>query len=328
MNNQQNIIANVLGITKGSRNSNPVFKLIEKYLSFGKTDAAIMTAIKNSPEYKRWKQSEHNNKSDNKKIFVHQDDNASRTEKKATSTSTEALNGDKHPQYIKDKVLVRLAGSNADYEEFNSVHDAMKNIGTGTAQDARQFRKVVKARGCAVWPDDDPRGRMQLSRDGQKWEMRLKHPRATHDELADDVPTKRKGKRASYGALSRPDQKYFSDRVRDNCFGQCVVTGARSKRRGEAAHLIEHCKDGVDHWSNGLWFRIDIHRLFDAHQFAINPKTLQMHFAPSVLDEDEDLAKYEGQPIASTQKKINVNYLKTRWEIFCKHHFPDRSSNT
>lgn len=130
------------------------------------------------------------------------------------------------------------------------------------------------------------------------------------------IPIKRHGKRAAYGAISRPDQAAFSADVRDNCHGRCVVTGARSKRRCEAAHLIEHCRNGVDHWSNGLWLRIDIHRLFDANECAINPHTLCIHFAAFVLADDEDLRELEGQRIATTIKPINPQYLLARWEAF------------
>lgn len=326
-NEQLNIIASALGIKKGSNNSGAVFKLINKYTSLNKTNAAIIAAITQSSEYKRWKQSEHNNKKVEQKTPVHRDDNSTQVENQTMNICMDSLNNEKHPKYIKDKVLIRSVDSNVDYEEFNSTHDAMKSTGTGTPQDARQFRKVVKAKGCAIWPDDDPRKIPQLALDGKRWEMRLKHSRPAHDELADDVPIKRKGKRASYGSISRPAQKSFSDSVRYNCFGQCVVTGARSKRRGEAAHLVEHCKDGIDHWSNGLWLRIDIHRLFDAHQFAIDPQTLHIRFAPSVLDDDEDLVDYEGKPIASTRKRINVNYLQERWKIFCERHCFGQNSN-
>lgn len=316
--NRQDNIAKALGIKKGSRNSRALFDNINKYINMDKPDIAIISAVEKSAEYRRWKISE-NNKLINDSPSYHEI-NTVQSEDTNIEEHKISINIGKHPQHIKDKVLVRPVGSNVDYEEFNSVHDAMIATGTGTPQDARQFRKVVKAVGKAVWPDDDPRKTVQISLDGRKWEMRLKYPRPANDELPDFVPTKRKGQRGSYGAMSRPAQKTFSDAVRINCFGQCVISGARSKRRGEAAHLIEHCKDGVDHWSNGLWLRIDIHRLFDANQCAINPKTLQIHFAPSVLADDNDLTVYEGKPIASTIKQIKVEYLQERWEIFCQLH--------
>ncbi|QIZ47714.1 HNH endonuclease signature motif containing protein [Dickeya zeae] len=312
-NDRQVHIANVLGIRKGSRNSNKLFCTIRRYIDIDKTDTAIITAIKQSAEYKLWQRSNNNNSINHE--LPHHDINILKTEK---------INIKRKPQHIKDRVLIRPVGSNVDYEEFNSVHNAMITTGTGTPQDARQFRKVVKTVGKAVWPDDDPRKTAQTALDGKKWEMRLKHPRLANDELSDFVPTKRKGKRGSYGAISRPAQKSFSDAVRNNCFGQCVISGVRSKVRGEAAHLIEHCKDGVDHWSNGLWLRIDIHRLFDASQCAINPRTLKIYFAPSLLEDDKDLAEYDGKPIASTKKQIKVEYLQKRWAKFCELHETDQ----
>ncbi|MCL8160545.1 HNH endonuclease signature motif containing protein [Enterobacter asburiae] len=227
-----------------------------------------------------------------------------------------ALQGEKPAKDIKDKVIARPFGTDIPIENFNSVHAMMQETGTGNDADARQFRLAVKDQGVAIWPDDDPRKNSQTALDGRRWEVLLPHLRPVDAELDDYVPEKRKGRRAAYGALSRPDQKAFSDSVYDNCYGQGVVTGARSRRRCEAAHLVEHCKDGVDHWSNGLWLSIDIHRLFDANQCAINPETLCVHFTPDVLAEDEDLKGLEGQSIAMTKKPINAAFLWARWEVF------------
>lgn len=108
----------------------------------------------------------------------------------------------------------------------------------------------------------------------------------------------------------------FSNTVRQNCLNRCVVTGVSTKCRGEAAHLIEHCKAGFDHWSNGLWLRADIHRLFDAGMCAVDPETLRIHFSPEVLKEDEDLSELEGKKLLATKKPINIVYLEPRWEAF------------
>ncbi|HHU6578615.1 TPA: HNH endonuclease [Klebsiella pneumoniae] len=229
---------------------------------------------------------------------------------------------DKLPRDIKDKVLVRPVGGSEAYEEFNSVHQFMQTKGTGTNADARQFRLAVKRKGIAIWPDDDPRVTTPHARDGIRWEVRLKVLRAEHysslsEVLDETVSAKRYGNRY-YGSASRPDQMKFSNTVRQNCLNRCVVTGVRTKCRGEAAHLIEHCKAGFDHWSNGLWLRADIHRLFDAGMCAVDPETLRIHFSPDVLKEDKDLSELEGKQLLPTKKPVNTDYLVPRWEVFCQ----------
>ncbi|MFI8098037.1 HNH endonuclease signature motif containing protein [Citrobacter freundii] len=225
---------------------------------------------------------------------------------------------DKLARDIKDKVLARPAGSSGEPVEYRSVHEFMTLTRTGTPADARQFRLAVKAKGIAIWPDDDPRVGQQFARDGIRWEVRLKTFRpesqdSFDDDLDEKVSPKRFGYRR-YGAMSRPDQKKFSDRVYFNCMERCVVTGVKTKCRGEAAHLIEHHKAGSDHWSNGLWLRADIHRLYDNGLCAINPSTLTIHFHPTILAKDDDLIAYEARPILPTRKPVNPAWLKSRWD--------------
>ncbi|MBE1114092.1 HNH endonuclease, partial [Escherichia coli] len=73
---------------------------------------------------------------------------------------------DKLARDIKDKVLARPAGSSGEPVEYRSVHEFMTLTRTGTPADARQFRLAVKAKGIAIWPDDDPRVGQQFARDG------------------------------------------------------------------------------------------------------------------------------------------------------------------
>ncbi|EOG2761604.1 hypothetical protein ACK85N_004691 [Salmonella enterica] len=67
---------------------------------------------------------------------------------------------------IKDKVFVRIAGSSGKRVEYRSAHEFMALTGTGTPADACQFRLAVKAKGIAIWPDDDLRVGQQFARDG------------------------------------------------------------------------------------------------------------------------------------------------------------------
>lgn len=116
--------------------------------------------------------------------------------------------------------------------------------------------------------------------------------------------------------ISRPDQADFSAAVRRNCFDHCVITGARLRQRTEAAHLTEHSAGGVDHYTNGLLLRVDLHRLFDAGVIAICPETLTVNVEPDALTDDPDLQQYHGKKIAELRRPIDPANLVERWEHF------------
>lgn len=128
------------------------------------------------------------------------------------------------------------------------------------------------------------------------------------------VKPKREGKKAEI--TTRPDQVEFTETVRLNCFNRCVISGVRTRQRAEAAHLVEHSKNGIDHFTNGLLMRVDLHRLFDAGLMAINPETLTVHFDAGVLADDPDLMQFEDKRIADTQRPIDTTYLAERWQEF------------
>lgn len=125
---------------------------------------------------------------------------------------------------------------------------------------------------------------------------------------------KREGSTTS--VVTRPDQADFAAAVRRNCNDRCVITGASLRRRTEAAHLVEHSAGGLDHWSNGLLLRIDLHRLFDDNVLAICPETLTVHVDPDALAEDHDLQQYDGNPINGLRRPIDPANLVMRWERY------------
>ncbi|MFQ0829070.1 HNH endonuclease [Serratia fonticola] len=115
---------------------------------------------------------------------------------------------------------------------------------------------------------------------------------------------------------TRPDQAAFSAEVYDNCYGRCVVTASLVKARCSAAHLIEHRSGGIDHYTNGLWLRWDIHKLFDAALCAIDPATMKIWFCVDVLEVDRDLLLFNGHPLQTVKKPVNSEFLISRWEFF------------
>lgn len=136
-------------------------------------------------------------------------------------------------------------------------------------------------------------------------------------QISSDAPLahpKREGSTTS--VVTRPDQADFAATVRRNCNDRCVITGASLRRRTEAAHLVEHSAGGLDHWSNGLLLRIDLHRLFDDNVLAICPETLTVHVDPDAQAEDPDLQQYDGHVITGLCRPIDPANLVMRWERY------------
>ncbi|KYC34779.1 hypothetical protein WA1_49525 [Scytonema hofmannii PCC 7110] len=63
----------------------------------------------------------------------------------------------------------------------------------------------------------------------------------------------------------------------------CAMSGCNAQEALEAAHIIPYCKTEDNNISNGLLLRADLHTLFDLNLIAIDPKTMQIRIAPSLL---------------------------------------------
>ncbi|MFB2877205.1 pentapeptide repeat-containing protein [Floridanema aerugineum] len=74
----------------------------------------------------------------------------------------------------------------------------------------------------------------------------------------------------------------------ENC---CAISGCHVKEALEAAHIIPYSETENNHPSNGLLLRADIHTLFDLYLVAINPETMTVHFASSLLPAYKDFDK-------------------------------------
>lgn len=127
--------------------------------------------------------------------------------------------------------------------------------------------------------------------------------------------------------MSSPDQSPFSEDVRKNCSGKCILTGVRARQRTEAAHIKPRHAGGEPDATNGLLLRRDIHTLFDNLHFSINPDSLKACFSPEILSVDKDLLRLEGNQIDFSQllTPINMDYLRYHWnEFFNRHENPSR----
>lgn len=144
------------------------------------------------------------------------------------------------------------------------------------------------------------------------------------DEFSASLPEeKREGKDST--VKSRPAQPEFSQQVFKNCRGVCLVTGSKIQARCEAAHIVPHKDQGVDHYSNGLWLRRDIHALFDAFLCGIDPETLTIHFCKNTLKNDRDLAFFDQKPLGKMVHPISKTGLSAHWNMFTRRQMVKES---
>ncbi|EEG7778499.1 TPA: HNH endonuclease [Escherichia coli] len=122
--------------------------------------------------------------------------------------------------------------------------------------------------------------------------------------------------------MSSPDQALFSEDVRKNCAGTCVLTGVRGRQRTEAAHIKPRHAGGEPDVTNGILLRSDIHTLFDNWHFSIDPDSMKARFSPDVLFVDKDLLQLEGKQIdfSRLQMPINIEHLRHHWNKFFNRH--------
>ena len=77
---------------------------------------------------------------------------------------------------------------------------------------------------------------------------------------------------------ARPLQRAFRDALFQTYSGRCVVSGCKVPEALEAAHIMPHSGDPIwDQAENGLLLRRDLHSLFDAFLWSVDPKSGSLH---------------------------------------------------
>ena len=118
----------------------------------------------------------------------------------------------------------------------------------------------------------------------------------------------------------RPGRERFRRDMIEAFKGQCCLSGCSVTQSLEAAHIHPYQNEESDHPQNGLLMRADLHRLFDAYLFSIDPKTLTVQLAQS-LSACTDYDWLQGKKLSLPR---NQNYqpasgaLKWRWKEFRK----------
>jgi Domain of unknown function (DUF3427)/HNH endonuclease len=98
--------------------------------------------------------------------------------------------------------------------------------------------------------------------------------------------------------------------------GKCCVTGTAVVEILHACHITAHTISGINHSTNGLLMRSDIHELFDKQLMGIEPEKLIVRIKSKLRSTSYD--KYEGQALASRTDGLrpDVEALKERWGEF------------
>ncbi len=109
----------------------------------------------------------------------------------------------------------------------------------------------------------------------------------------------------------------FRIEVLDLYKATCVISGCNTLNAIDAAHLLGVGAEGKDTAENGIVFRADIHRLFDAKppQMSINPSGMTVHFSENCRDH---FTEYDGKVVVIPKGGPKPKEFATHWKNFRK----------
>lgn len=118
----------------------------------------------------------------------------------------------------------------------------------------------------------------------------------------------------SYARKVRRGQKAFRDILLKLYSGKCAITGEGPPVVLEAAHIWEHASSGVNHSSNGLLLRADMHILFDERLININPDSFLIEVSPSLAGTQYE--RFNGKPLLSRSdgSHLSKEFLEKRYK--------------
>lgn len=96
----------------------------------------------------------------------------------------------------------------------------------------------------------------------------------------------------------------------------CAVTDVQVERMLDAAHIVPVADSGSDHPRNSLLLNSAVHRAFDSHYWAIEPKTLKL--ATRKIGPSLDAMKIRRNSIVHLTEKPHPDALEIRWHAFLK----------
>ncbi|MDE0347725.1 MAG: HNH endonuclease signature motif containing protein [Boseongicola sp.] len=114
---------------------------------------------------------------------------------------------------------------------------------------------------------------------------------------------------------ARSLQGSFRDALIRAYSGRCVVSGCKVPEALEAAHIMPHNGDPIwDQVENGLLLRRDLHALFDAFLWSVNPKSGSLHISARL--NSTGYAKLAGRKV---RHKAATELLKCHFPQFRRH---------
>lgn len=113
-------------------------------------------------------------------------------------------------------------------------------------------------------------------------------------------------------ARARVGQGKFRTDLLHEMNAVCAFTGATPAAALEAAHLYSFAATGEHHSGGGLLLRRDLHRLFDHGDLAVNPKTMTIDVATSLLGYRE-YAALHGRPLQVPTDDRHHRWIELHW---------------
>ena len=141
------------------------------------------------------------------------------------------------------------------------------------------------------------------------------HGRDWDRELAkfDDTLLKSLELRRTATLKARPLQRAFREALFRTNSDRCVVSGCMVPEALEAAHIMPHSGDPkLDQAENGLLLRRDLHALFDAFLWSVNPNSGLFHMSDKLIC--TGYAEFAGRKVRhkAAPEHLNDHYLLFR----------------
>jgi hypothetical protein len=114
----------------------------------------------------------------------------------------------------------------------------------------------------------------------------------------------------------RKGQGKFRDNLMRVYGGRCCITGVAIPEVLDACHIEPHAHAGVNHSTNGLLLRADLHDLFDSDLIGIHPEALEVHVDPRLAS--TEYGELAGKVLSTRTDCIGPDKtkLEARWARF------------
>ncbi len=225
--------------------------------------------------------------------------------------------------------LIRASEEYSRGDEFAQPKHFNSSVSSGwmTIDGVRAPIKTVAYRACELTTNTRIKAGKPTTNDISKVMVRLGNGRvfdlrnsANADKNPDNTTSKIGAEERRYKkyveVLARPGQAKFRMSVLEAYKYSCAITQCAVVPALEAAHILPVRDHGDDTVNNGILFRADLHRLFDAGLMAIDPDSLKVRFAKLVARSYPDLDGGNVQVPEQMDFRPSTKALRRRWKSF------------